>query len=149
MDVELFIDGTPRPAGSKRAFLGQRKDGSHFANVVDDCKTSAGWKADVREAFRRRYQGEPTKEPVRLDIVFTLPRPKSHFRTGRHADKLRDDAPTTHTSKPDRGKLLRAVEDALTGVAWVDDAQVCAGEVSKVYGKRVGVWIMLKTIATR
>ena len=31
-------------------------------------------------------------------------------------------------------KLIRAVEDALTGIVWRDDAQVAVQKVAKVYG---------------
>ena len=154
MRIEIFIEGRPRPAGSKRAFALRRRDGSAVTrangspviNVTDDCKDSAAWKADVREAFRRQWQGDPLSGPISLAVEFVLARPKKHFRTGRHANTLRDDAPHWHTTKPDRGKLLRAVEDALTGIAWIDDAQVCAGTVNKSYGSREGVSIVLTTL---
>lgn len=154
MRIEIFIEGRPRPAGSKRAFALRRRDGSLVTrpggspviNVTDDCKDSSAWKADVREAFRRQWQGDPLSGPVSLSVEFVLARPKAHFRTGKHANELRPDAPSWHTKKPDRGKLLRAVEDALTGIAWIDDAQVCAGPVSKCYGSREGVSIVLTTL---
>ena len=154
MRIEIFIEGQPRPAGSKRAFALRRRDGSLVTrpngspviNVTDDCKTSAGWKADVREAFRRQWQGDPLSGPIGLAVEFVLSRPKKHFRTGSKSHLLRDDAPHWHTTKPDRGKLLRAVEDALTGIAWIDDAQVCAGPVVKCYGTREGVSIVLTTL---
>ena len=38
------------------------------------------------------------------------------------------------TVKPDSSKLLRAVEDSLTGTVWHDDAQVVSTQVEKRYG---------------
>jgi Holliday junction resolvase RusA-like endonuclease len=37
------------------------------------------------------------------------------------------------TVKPDLTKLLRAVEDALTGVVWRDDSQIIHQVVNKEY----------------
>jgi len=37
-------------------------------------------------------------------------------------------------SKPDRGKYLRAIEDAMTKLVYVDDAQIVSGTVDKRYG---------------
>src|SRR5437867_2655341 len=70
-------------------------------------------------------------DAVSLDVTFYRPRPKNHYGS----KGLRPSAPDYPTTKPDRGKTLRAVEDALTGVVWRDDAQVCDGPVRKRYGE--------------
>jgi Holliday junction resolvase RusA-like endonuclease len=71
----------------------------------------------------------PTDEaPLQLivDLVFT--RPKSHFcKTG-----LRKGAP--RLPRPDCSNCLKGIEDALNGVAWVDDSQVGKVIVEKSYG---------------
>jgi Holliday junction resolvase RusA-like endonuclease len=66
-------------------------------------------------------------------VTFLMPRPKGHFRTGKRAHILREAAPLYHTSKPDATKLLRATEDALTGILWHDDAQIAMQIVKKRY----------------
>jgi len=76
--------------------------------------------------------------PVRLDMEFLLRRPKSHYRSGKHAAELKPDAPTWHFSKPDRDKLERAIMDALTGILFTDDAQVCDGPIAKRYAPCTG-----------
>lgn len=40
--------------------------------------------------------------------------------------------PYWHTGVPDGDNILKAVQDALTGVAWRDDSQVCQATVCKV-----------------
>jgi len=58
-------------------------------------------------------------------MLFFLARPKSHYRTGRNADRLRENAPRRPAKMPDLSKLVRATEDALTDAGlWRDDAQV-------------------------
>lgn len=128
--IEFFVPGIPKPAGSKRVFI-NKKTGTPI--VTDDCKTGRDWKADVKHFAFQEYQGPPLIGPLRLAVHFYMPRPKYHYGTGRNAGVLKASAPSWHTVKPDRTKLLRAVEDALTGVLWADDAQIVVGDVQKTY----------------
>ena len=72
--------------------------------------------------------------PVRVDALFVFPRPKSHYRTGRYADLLREDAPVWCATKPDADKLARAIGDALSGVLLRDDNLIVEWKIRKVYG---------------
>ncbi|MBA7632259.1 hypothetical protein ES703_39802 [subsurface metagenome] len=90
--------------------------------------------------------------PISLKLTFFMGRPKGHFRTGKHAGELRPSAPEHPTSKPDLTKLTRAVEDALTGIIWKDDAQVVKQDTIKVYcgpEDKVGVYITIGTTAEK
>jgi crossover junction endodeoxyribonuclease RusA len=70
----------------------------------------------------------------RLSVVFTVARPTSHYRTGRHAHLLRDTAPAHPTTRPDLDKLLRSTLDALTDSGVIhDDAQVVHVAMAKAY----------------
>jgi len=91
--------------------------------------TSTGlkaWEAVVRhaatEALRETW---PRGVGVRVDLAFILPRPQAHPKRRAIA----------HTKKPDLDKLTRAVLDALTGVAYADDAQVCRMTLDKRYAE--------------
>jgi Holliday junction resolvase RusA-like endonuclease len=129
----VTVYGRPQPAGSKRAFVNKR---TGRAIVVDDAKGSRPWKQEVSGAALDVCAGEPIllDGPLVLTATFYLQRPKGHHRTGRNAHLLRDGAPGYPITRPDASKLLRAVEDALTGIAWRDDAQVVYQIVSKRYG---------------
>lgn len=143
----FFVPGIPKPAGSKRGFIVRRAGGKLGVAITDDCKKGKDWRGDVKV-----YAGMAIKAPivagaVRLSVEFNMPRPKSHYRTGKHAGQLKPDAPTWHTSKPDRTKLVRGLEDALTGIAWTDDAQVVCGEVTKKYADREpGALVMIEAV---
>lgn len=142
--LEFFVPGIPRTQGSKTAFPYKTVDPKTGepaigVRIVDAAgPKGAQWKADVRmcavDAMNRaRLTMLPKRTPVHMELVFYMPRPKKHYRTGKHAALLRDDAPTLHIVKPDQTKLLRSVEDAMTGVVYKDDSQVCAGIVKKKY----------------
>lgn len=134
--ISFMVHGTPKPAGSKRAFA-LKKGGVYTGRtvVVDDCKKSRDWKTDVQFSARSNYTGAPLSGPLLMRLTFYIERPKSHFGTGKNAGSLKKDAPLYPTSKPDATKLCRAVEDALTHIIWVDDAQVVSQEILKRYGK--------------
>lgn len=73
-----------------------------------------------------------------LDCMFVMPRPKSVKRLH-------------HTVKPDRDKLLRAVQDALEGIIYVSDAQVIDGQTTKRYqlpnetpGVQIGIFNVIE-----
>jgi Holliday junction resolvase RusA-like endonuclease len=111
--------------------------------VVDDNAKSKPWKAEVRAVAVEAMGRRPLIEgPIHLEVVFLRPRPRGHFnaRGDLNAAGRRMTYPTT---KPDRTKLLRGLEDALTGLVWRDDAQVVAGNAWKDWGEpaRTEVWI--------
>ena len=70
--------------------------------------------------------------PVRLSLVFIFTRPAGHFRKN---GTLKPSAPTYHAVKPDGSKLLRSTEDALTGLAFEDDARI----VGCIWDKRYAI----------
>ena len=80
----------------------------------------------------------PTSEPVSLRLVFEMQRPKYHFRAN---GELKPSAPLMHMKQPDLSKLVRCVEDALTGIVYVDDRQVWNEPAEKIYSDRPGVEI--------
>jgi len=97
-------------------------------------KTPKDWAAALRATAREFRPDSPTILPVRVDVVWFLPRPKAHYRTGKHAGELKVGVPIWHTKKPDRDNLDKAVLDCLTELGyWRDDCQVCLGELAKRY----------------
>lgn len=66
--------------------------------------------------------------PITLIVDLVFSRPKSHYRKSG----LKPDAP--RLPRPDCSNVLKGVEDALNGVAWIDDTQVGRVVVEKSYG---------------
>jgi len=84
------------------------------------------YKAAVESAARSLWTGEPTEEPVGLSALFMLP------RTVKLTWKRKPMVRMHHTAPPDRDNCEKAVMDALNGVVWRDDAQVCRGSIEKL-----------------
>ena len=71
--------------------------------------------------------------PVNMFVTFYMKRPKSHYRTGKFSNMLKNDAPMQHTKKPDIDNLLKFIMDCCNGIVYKDDCQVNRCSVSKVY----------------
>lgn len=143
MIIRFTVPGVPQTAGSKRGFPLKMPDGKLRVRVVDDNPKSRDWKTAVTQTAAENYRGELIECPVALELVFDLVRPKGHF--GKRG--LLASAPGHPAVKPDVLKLARAVEDALTGVIWRDDALVVEERLVKRYGERAGVSITVRTLA--
>ncbi|NLX94538.1 MAG: RusA family crossover junction endodeoxyribonuclease [Rhodopirellula sp.] len=154
MRIEFEVIGQPATQGSKVPQLIRRKggvpvlDGRNNPLVVvrEHSPKTAVWRQQVAAAAREAYNGELLTCPVRLRLQFVRPRPASHFGSGRNAKRLKASAPLLPTAKPDTLKLARAVEDALTGVVWRDDSQVCQHELMKSYGPYFTVKVLIETL---
>lgn len=129
----FFVPGTPAPGGSKKAFVPRRKDGSFVyraggnspvVNITDaGGKGNKEWRKVVALTARQKWTYPPIAGPCIVEMQFFIRRPMCHYRTGKFAALLKDDAPKFHTIKPDVLKLARSTEDALTGICYVDDCQ--------------------------
>jgi len=146
--IRFFVAGIPQSAGSKRAFA-IRKGGILTGRVaVSDANPKAkSWKNAVASRAAEVLQGSPIiTGPIRLTIEFRLPRPKGHYGTGKNAGKLRESCPKYPTARPDSTKLLRCAEDAMTEIAWADDAQIVEQLVIKTYSDKPGAWIEIEEL---
>lgn len=137
--MSFTVHGVPQPAGSKTA--GRTKDGRMF--VRDSARRSAPWKRQVAQAAGEAMNGGGLLDgALRLGVCFVVPRPKGHYG----AKGLRPSAPEHPTVRPDVTKLLRAVEDACTGVVWRDDAQVVWQVAWKEYGEPAHCLVTVTTL---
>ncbi|MHC4868052.1 MAG: RusA family crossover junction endodeoxyribonuclease [Planctomycetota bacterium] len=151
MRIEFEVIGKAQPAGSKKAFPVRRKDGRLGVAVVDDNPNSAVWKAAVAVVARQAAQDAGLHKLLAgaIGVVFRFEKPRltSHYGTGRNAGKLKPSAPPFPITRPDALKLARAVEDALTGVIWRDDAQICDERLFKRWGEQARVLVMVEDLS--
>lgn len=135
--LTLTVYGIAQPAGSKRAFVHQ-----HTKRVVvtDDARQSRPWKQEIAATAHAAMNGrELYAGALELRVTVYVPRPLGHF--GKRG--LKDSAPVYPTTRPDLLKLARAIEDALTGIAYRDDAQIVTETIVKRYDDAPRVEITL------
>lgn len=132
--ISFRVIGRPQQRGSKNSFVplnrktGQpfrRANGGVVVSTVDSNKKSKDWMQQVRSAAAEVFHGELLTGPIKLCARFHFKRPAAHLGSGRNAGLIKESAPHYHTQTPDLSKLLRALEDGITGVIWNDDRQVC------------------------
>lgn len=138
LPVEFFAAGRPRTKGSTRSFLSEEGDlVTKGANP-----NTAAWQGVVAHAAMMAGVEREDDAAIAVGMAFRFARPKSHYGTGRNAGKLKKSAPKRPTSRScgDLDKLVRAVLDGLTGIAFNDDSQVSAfGRTLKRYIDEPGV----------
>jgi Holliday junction resolvase RusA-like endonuclease len=133
------VVGVPQTAGSKTAFTNP-KTGKAIVVESGDRAAKRTWRGDVRDAawgaigVLKNGEPWPAIGPVAVSFTFRRTRPKGHYGSGRNAGTLKPHAPRFPTTAPDALKLARSLEDALTGVAYVDDAQIVDEMICKRYG---------------
>jgi Holliday junction resolvase RusA-like endonuclease len=124
----IWVQGLPIAQGSKNAY----NRGGRIV-LVESAKGLKSWRETIAHVARQAHR-EITTEAVKLDLLFLMPAPKKAVRR----------FPTT---KPDADKLARACLDALSGVWYVDDAQVVSLMVQKAYTYgEPGVYLTISTI---
>lgn len=144
VSVEFDVFGVAKPAGSKRAFM---RPGMAHPSVVDANPLSREWKNLVADkAALEMGEDPPLDGPLKLGITFYMPRPKSHYGSGRNVNIVKLSAPPFPTSMPDLTKLTRAVEDAMTGIVYRDDAQIVVQMILKRYAERPHAHILVGTL---
>lgn len=129
--VRFIAYGHAQPAGSKRAFPFAKIDGKLGVRVTDANPKAKLWQSIVGTAALAEVGGgfSLLDGPLSVEMNFYLVRPAGHM--GKRG--LRPSAPTRPTVKPDLLKLARAVEDALTGILYADDARIVDEHLHKFY----------------
>lgn len=142
--ITLYAIGDPAPKGSMR----------HVGNgvMVESSKRVKPWRRQVAAAARDAMVGrDMLTGPVAVTLDVHLPRPASHYGTGRNAGRLRLSAPLWPTSRRlgDADKHARSALDALTGIVYTDDSLVVALHVYKHFADAthpVGAHITIDTL---
>lgn len=138
--VTFTVPGEAATAGSKKAV--PTKQGWRVIDQQE--RKGKPWRAAIQAAAAAEMRGSALfTGPLCLIVRIERVRPAGHYgRTGLSAIGRRSPYPTT---RPDLLKHVRALEDALTGVVWRDDAQVVEQHLEKRWGARaqtvVAVWV--------
>ena len=131
--IFIPVRGLPAPQGSKR----------HIGHgiMIENSKKVKPWRQDVRAAAIDHYKGGIIGRAVEVEIIFLFARPKSHYGTGKNANKLKQKAPefVTSSATGDIDKLCRSTLDGLSakagGTVIKDDSLVVSLKAVKKYAK--------------
>jgi len=120
--IDFTVLGTPISQGSMKVING------HI--IHNKGKELTAWRSAIALSAKRAG-ARPERNPVAINLIFMQLRPKT----------VKRPEPSV---PPDLDKLIRAVLDALTSVAYVDDGQVTEIYSRKVYGVIAGLKVQIK-----
>ncbi len=121
IEKSFFVKGKPVSQGSLKFIKG------HAIHVKG--RELALWRGTIA-AMARSTNITKIQVGVDMELLFVFNRPKT----------VKRDEPYV---RPDLDKLIRAVLDGLTGVAYEDDQQVVRLTAQKAYGETEGVHIKI------
>ena len=106
-------------------------------------------KKDVLLQIAKFKPKQPFVGNIYLTLRLSMPRPKSHYRTGKYKHLLKDSSPELHSVKPDLSNMVKLYEDILQPDFYVDDSQICVLNCYKDYiqhGKEPETYVRIEEI---
>jgi Holliday junction resolvase RusA-like endonuclease len=141
-EISFSVECEPIPQGSMGGICTTKPNGSPMTVLKADNPRTHAYRRQIGFAALEARAAAGIHEvfaaaavPVRVALTFVFERPKS-------APASR----TRPTVKPDYDKLARSTTDAMTGILWVDDAQVVDAELHKIYGAPAHVQITVELL---
>jgi Holliday junction resolvase RusA-like endonuclease len=142
MTLHFNVNGLPKPQGRPRAFA--MRSGNKWQARVYDPHTTEGWKSLIALAARPHLPAAPLEGAIKLGLVFSLPRPKAHFKPDGTPKPM---APVYHALRGDFDNYAKAVCDCLTQIGmWKDDGQIAVAHIEKRYGDPPGCVVTIEEI---
>lgn len=138
--VEVLGEAVPK--GRPRAFRTPKGIRMHTPARTANYETTVRltWSEHVANDTRVSW---PIRGPVAIRVAFYRTPPASLSNKKRF---LALNGTTRPTTRPDVDNLLKAILDALNGIAFVDDAQIVSIEASKAYGEQAKSIIQVTAI---
>ena len=140
MRIQFTVAGKPVAQGRPR-FARRGK----FVTTYDPEKSRSFKEIVKSQAIEKGADKHMLEGPLKITLVFRIQRPKGH-----HGKKgLRPSAPTHHIVKPDIDNLTKLICDALEGICYARDQQICEAYGRKEYadnGFAPGVLVTIEEI---
>lgn len=125
--IEFIIPGEPVPSRRRVTVAG-----GHVRSY--QTRPSAAGMKSVREFAWAAMDGKPPIEgPVSVAILAFRAKGRPASKIGRERAERREIRPTT---RPDLDNYAKLIMDGLTGVCFVDDAQVVTLALAKYFSER-------------
>lgn len=136
--MKIIIPGVPVGKGRPKfsTFGGYPKAYTPVKTVNYENLVKIAFQQTGEQPFERETQ-------LRADITAYFPIPKSVSKKKRLEMEV---GLLMHTKKPDCDNVAKSILDALNGLAYYDDAQICELGVCKMYSDEPRAEVVLKAI---
>jgi hypothetical protein len=100
-----------------------------------------------KDDFVKAIETLPEKmtKPIKCILNFYCKRPKTHYKTGKNSNILKDTSPKYNTNNKDLDNMVKFVLDALNDKLYTDDSLIFEITCSKLYSEGDG-YIYVKFI---
>jgi len=128
MQIQFTIPAVPVPEPRKRVRIRKTRDGKSFSQLYTPSSDPVNaFKATARiSASMALKRIAPLEGPLKLSMVFVMPRTQNQIWKTKPMPRI------WHSKKPDFDNLEKSVCDALKGLVWIDDSQICSVSTVKV-----------------
>ena len=123
---------TPVPQGRPR-FVKR----GNFVQTYDP-KTSKEFKCKLKE-LAKEFHMTPSESALDVSVIFYMSIPKSKSKKWR-------ENPPNHIVKGDIDNIIKGTLDALTGIIWKDDSQICMISAHKMYSDTPRIEMIVKEV---
>lgn len=134
MEVTLTIPGQPVAKGRPRM--------TRTGRTYTPAKTRQ-YEAAVKALALHDIGSVLLEGPLEMHIIMSFRIPKSWPKARREAAW---EGRLWHTIKPDASNVQKAIEDALEGVIYANDCQICRLRVDKLYSTVPCVTVIVKQL---
>lgn len=138
MAVQFSVAGLPKGKGRPKF----ARTGQHVRTYTPH--ETAVYENLVKLEYMRQVGNKKLSGALRAVIQCCFPVPKSVSRK-RRAAMLSGEI--RHTGKPDCDNLAKGILDALNGIAYDDDSQICVLAIAKKYAEQAEVLVILEGIS--
>ena len=83
-------------------------------------------------------------KPIKCILNFYCKRPKTHYKTGKFANILKDTSPKYNINNKDLDNMVKFVLDALNDKLYTDDSLIFEINCSKLYSENAEGYIYVK-----
>ncbi len=116
----------------------------NFVTAYTPAKTK-DYEALVQEAATKAMRGvAPCSGSIQVNMQIYVEPPKSWSKIKRNSALLGDIKPST---KPDIDNVIKGVFDAMNGIVFLDDKQICSLSVAKAYNETARVEVRVYEVA--
>lgn len=134
MRVHFTIPGVPVPKARPRV----KKNGFTYTP-----KKTEDYEALVKDVYNLTAKHYFSDSPLHVYMDLFFPIPKSYSKKRR---KELSCPNTPYPKRPDADNVIKAITDALNGIAYKDDGQIVRVSAAKWYGKEPRAEVVIEEV---
>lgn len=136
MNYFFTVYGKPQPKGRPRF--------NRYTGTAYTPRQTHVYETEVKAYFMAAYRHHKPLEgalSVSIDAYFEPPK-----NTSKRVRDLMYSGQIRYSKKPDADNIIKAICDALNGVAYIDDGQIVCVQCRKLYSDRARCEILIKEL---